>query len=242
VLKANPPDSSKPLWVGEGSWGETSAPGAWWQDPYAQGGFIPRYFATIWSQTLPYGSNPCSLQNDGGVPCIQAFWYGYDYDTTTPNCNPKCYKTSQVGALYCAGQTAHGSCANGGPNHNEAAAPILPQADMWNVAVGWLSGAQIPPSGGFCNLLAGSQTVWHCDFTNSGNSYSMVWDNSYSQNAKANSSYCTKNFPSNPYVCGQTAYTVLPQYTHWQDLSGTTRNIGWSVPLLVGLNPILLEP
>ena len=70
----------------------------------------------------------------------------------------------------------------------------------------------------------------------------MVWDNSYSQNAQGNATYCTTNFPSNPYVCGQTTYTILPQYTHWQDLSGRTRSISWSVPLPVGLNPILLEP
>ena len=54
--------------------------------------------------------------------------------------------------------------------------------------------------------------MWHCDFTNNGAAYSMVWDNSYSAGAKAND-YCTKNLPSNPYVCGNTTYTVLPQYT-----------------------------
>ncbi len=52
----NQSELSKPLWVGEGSWGDTLSSGAWWQDPYAQGGVIPRWFATIWSQTLPFSS------------------------------------------------------------------------------------------------------------------------------------------------------------------------------------------
>ena len=54
----------KPVWNGEGSWGDT-APGPAenrWQDPYAQAGFIPRFFALYWS---------------AGV--TGNFWYGYDY-------------------------------------------------------------------------------------------------------------------------------------------------------------------
>ncbi len=171
------------------------------------------------------------------MPCLQAFWYGYDYDTTTVN-DPTNFKPSQTGALYCPGETARGYCSP--PKEGYPPFLITPQADMWNVAVGWLSNAQIPQGATtLCSLLTGSNTVWHCDFTNNGAAYSMVWDNSYSAGAKAND-YCTKNFPSNPYVCGNTTYTVLPQYTAWEDLSGTTRSISWSVPLPVGLNPILL--
>ena len=137
----NQSELSKPLWVGEGGWGDTLSSGAWWQDPYAQGGIIPRWFATIWSQTLPYSSSPCSLQNDGGVPCLQAFWYGYDYDTTTVN-DPTNFSPSQTGALYCPGETARGYCSP--PKEGYPPFLITPQADMWNVAVGWLSNAQIP--------------------------------------------------------------------------------------------------
>src|SRR5208283_4110652 len=93
----NQQELSKPLWMGEGSWGNSDADSnqnAWWQDPYAQGGFVARYFAILWSQTLPYGSNPCNWTNE---VCQQAFWYGYDYDTTTVN--NQNYRVGQISAL-----------------------------------------------------------------------------------------------------------------------------------------------
>jgi hypothetical protein len=54
----------KPVWNGEGSWGDTApAPGKnLWHDAFAQAGFIPRFFALYWS---------------AGV--TGNFWYGYDY-------------------------------------------------------------------------------------------------------------------------------------------------------------------
>ena len=52
----------KPVWSGEGSWGNTLVPGNVWQDPYAQAGFIPRFFALYWSAGLTGN-----------------FWYGYDF-------------------------------------------------------------------------------------------------------------------------------------------------------------------
>ena len=76
----------------------------------------------------------------------------------------------------------------------------------------------------FCNPLPGS-SIWHCDFTVNGTAYSMAWDNSYSQNALGQLNYCAANFPNNPYVCGNTTYTVSPQFTYWEDLSGTIRSL-----------------
>ena len=52
----------KPVWSGEGSWGNTAAQGNIWQDPYAQAGFIPRFFALYWSAGVSGN-----------------FWYGYDF-------------------------------------------------------------------------------------------------------------------------------------------------------------------
>jgi len=52
----------KPVWNGEGSWGNTTTQGDVWQDPYAQAGFIPRFFALYWSAGLTGN-----------------FWYGYDF-------------------------------------------------------------------------------------------------------------------------------------------------------------------
>lgn len=133
--------------------------------------------------------------------------------------------------LYCPGESAHGSYSPSGL--------LESQATMWNTAVGWLTGAQPPSSGGFCNLLTGTHT-WHCDFTKDGTSYSMVWDNSNSQNAQQ-SNYCATTF-ANPYVCGNTRYSPPLQYTRWIDLSGTVRAMSQAVPFVVGLNPVLLEP
>ena len=62
--------AGKPVWNGEGSWGDTSVQGnIWASDAYARAGFIARYFSVFWS---------------AGV--TENFWYGYDYGT--------------VGALY----------------------------------------------------------------------------------------------------------------------------------------------
>lgn len=229
------PELNKPLWVGEGSWGnsrEKNQQGNYsnfWTDKYAQGGFIPRWFAAIWSQTLPVG---CDWSSE---VCQQAFWYGYDYDTNVPNTG---YTAHETGAVYCAGQTAHGSCNDGSQN---GVGLIQPQAAMWNTAFTWLNGAT-PSGSSFCTLLTGSSTVWHCDFTKNGSSYSMVWDNSYSAAAQGKTDYCATKFPANPYVCGATTYAPDPKFTRWVDLSGTVRAMSQAVPFKVGLNPVLLEP
>ena len=243
------PETSKPLWMGEGSFGNTdpdSAPGAWWQDPYAQGGFIARYFASIWSQTLPYGTNPCSLQNDDNVPCQQAFWYGYDYDTTTVN-DPMNFQPRQTGALYCAGETSKGYCSP--PQEGYPPFLITPQEGMWNTAVGWLTNAAPAATTGFCkNDTTLGTTVWHCDFKKNNSNYSMVWDTSYSAQAQGDATYCIDHWgtsPYSPFVCGATQYPNSPAsgFTRWQDLGGADHNINETVPYLkIGLNPILLEP
>jgi hypothetical protein len=64
TLEANlqPAEQQKPVWDGEGSWGKTSNSDNMWQDPYAQAGFIPRYFALLWN-----------------VGVTEIFWYGYDF-------------------------------------------------------------------------------------------------------------------------------------------------------------------
>jgi len=71
--RLQPAELQKPLWNGEGSWGDTSVPGNIWVDDYAKAGFIPRYFALFWSTGI-----------------TENFWYGYDfgqlgqlYDPTT---------------------------------------------------------------------------------------------------------------------------------------------------------------
>jgi hypothetical protein len=62
--------AGKPLWNGEGSWGDTSNPGnIWASDGYARAGFIARYFSIFWSAGI-----------------TENFWYGYDFGT--------------IGALY----------------------------------------------------------------------------------------------------------------------------------------------
>jgi hypothetical protein len=70
----------------------------------------------------------------------------------------------------------------------------------------------------------------------------MAWDTKYSSGAAKDATYCTDNFPNNPYVCGNTSYTPPGQYTRWVDLSGTVHSISEGVPFQVGLNPVLLEP
>jgi hypothetical protein len=236
---------SKPLWIGEGSFGNSYKTTAWWQDPYAQGGFIARYFATIWAQTLPTcsgGSCPaCGAPNLPAEVCQQAFWYGYDTDkkiATTP---------ASVGALFCGGNDNKGTiCNDGGTNHAGVGLLYPPSgpAPMWKEALLWLTGATPASSGAnaFCNPLSQGSTVWHCDFTNNGTSYSMAWDTKYSSGAAKDATYCTDNFPNNPYVCGNTSYTPPGQYTRWVDLSGTVHSISEGVPFQVGLNPVLLEP
>jgi hypothetical protein len=52
-------DLAKPMINGEGSW--DSAAGDLWSDPYAQAGFVPRYFALYWSAGLTMN-----------------MWYAYD--------------------------------------------------------------------------------------------------------------------------------------------------------------------
>jgi len=246
VLQPN--EQAKPLWIGEGSFGNTLDPTLppgepWWLDAYAQGGFIPRYFATIWSQTLPHctGSN-CAKCDWSSQLCQQAFWYGYDFDKKTATKETP----GSIGALYCAGSDSRDphTCNDGnGQNGIGILVPPNGPTPMWQTGVAWLTGAQMPANATtFCQLATSSSTVWHCDFTKNGSSYSMVWDNKYSAQAQGNANYCAASFPSSPYVCGNTSYPISPQYTHWQDLGGTNHSITETVPLWVGLNPILLEP
>ena len=54
-------DLSKPMINGEGSWNIPSNPRVLWSDPYAQAGFVPRFFALYWS---------------AGV--TMNMWYSYD--------------------------------------------------------------------------------------------------------------------------------------------------------------------
>ncbi len=236
-------EQSKPLWVGEGSWGNSlKTPGSGWTDYYAQGGFIPRWFASIWSQTLPYGSNPCSWSSQ---VCQQAFWYAYDSITTTITVNG--YSPSSTGALYCPGEMEHGYCGPG-PEQGYPPSLITPTEDMWNVGVGWLKNATpatplAPPANPLCNLAPSSSTVWQCEFTVSGLTYFMVWDNKYAPDAEGQTEYCVNTY-GNPYVCGSTPYTVPEGYEYWEDLSGTVHLSSEANPLpfVVGLNPVLLCP
>jgi len=61
-----PVDLAKPLISGEGSWGDVTVLGTIWLDPYAQAGFIPRFFALYWSNNVK-----------------QNYWYSYDGDGRT---------------------------------------------------------------------------------------------------------------------------------------------------------------
>ena len=56
-----PADLKKPMINGEGSWSNPAKPGDLWADPYAQAGFIPRFFALYWSAGLTMN-----------------MWYSYD--------------------------------------------------------------------------------------------------------------------------------------------------------------------
>ena len=56
-----PVDQQKPLISGEGSWGDVSGSTTIWTDPYAQAGFIPRFYALYWSNNVR-----------------QSYWYSYD--------------------------------------------------------------------------------------------------------------------------------------------------------------------
>jgi len=57
-----PAELAKPVWNGEGSWGPPIQASLWGRDAYARAGYIPRYFAMLWSS---------------GV--TESFWYGYDF-------------------------------------------------------------------------------------------------------------------------------------------------------------------
>jgi hypothetical protein len=55
--------AGKPVWNGEGSWGNLTKPNNIWQnDAYARAGLIARYFALYWSAGIS-----------------ENFWYGYDF-------------------------------------------------------------------------------------------------------------------------------------------------------------------
>jgi hypothetical protein len=54
-------DQHKPMMNGEGSWNIPSRAGNLWSDPYAQAGFVPRFFALYWSAGLTFN-----------------MWYSYD--------------------------------------------------------------------------------------------------------------------------------------------------------------------
>ncbi|HEY6410464.1 MAG TPA: hypothetical protein VIY29_23690, partial [Ktedonobacteraceae bacterium] len=56
-----PVDRKKPLISGEGSWGDVTVSTTIWTDPYAQAGFIPRFYALYWSSNVS-----------------QSYWYSYD--------------------------------------------------------------------------------------------------------------------------------------------------------------------
>jgi hypothetical protein len=87
-----------------------------------------------------------------------------------------------------------------------------------------------------------SSSVWHCDFTKNGLTYSMVWDNKYAASEKGKTTYCIDNFPGNAaFVCGNTQYMVPSGFANgiWDDLGPTGPfNLGSTVS--IGLNPILL--
>jgi hypothetical protein len=144
-----PAELAKPFISGEGSWGSVNKPNVLWTDPYAQAGFIPRYFALNWS---------------AGV--TMNFWYGYDdiyigglYDPTTgqplqpaaaawtltynwlagakPTNSPFC---SSTGTVYtCDFTEANGTIAElvwdaqYGQNCSQLANPIICGATVYNV-------------------------------------------------------------------------------------------------------------
>jgi hypothetical protein len=60
-------DQSKPMINGEGSWNIPSSPGNLWSDPYAQAGFVPRFFALYWSAGLTLNMWYSYDTNDGGL-------------------------------------------------------------------------------------------------------------------------------------------------------------------------------
>lgn len=72
-----PADLSKPMINGEGSFADPGDPRDIWSDPWAQAGFIPRFFALYWSAGLTMN-----------------FWYSYDtnigelYNSTTGQLTP----------------------------------------------------------------------------------------------------------------------------------------------------------
>jgi hypothetical protein len=223
-------EQSKPLWMGEGSFGNTfQNPSNWWQDPYAQGGYVAKYFAALWSNTVPPSSG-CSWTGSNPQVCQQAFWYGYDHDVTVARSS--LWKTGSFGALYCPGESQGGWCGNS----PYPPFVISPQAGMWDVGVGWLTGA-VPMTTPFCkNDTTSGPTVWHCDFMKGGVNYSMVWDNS-----NAGPGVDCSSYTSGPLICGSKTYTVPAGFVggYWYDLGpNATDPLGGTVT--VGLNPILL--
>jgi hypothetical protein len=224
-------DANKPLWMGEGSFGNTFQNSSnWWQDEYAQGGYVAKYFAALWSN-FP-STNGCSWTGTGAQVCQQAFWYGYDHDVTVNNSG---WKAGSFGALYCPGKSQAGYCGSGPPNYTPFL--ITPQTTMWDVAVGWLTGA-VPTASPFCNNdTTSGRTVWHCDFTKGSTHYSMVWDNT---NAGPGVNCSSTSYPS-PLICGNTQYPVPSQFAggSWVDL-GPTFYDPLGAFVTIGLNPILL--
>jgi hypothetical protein len=125
----------------------------------------------------------------------------------------------------------YGYDTDAGQLFNPAAVPPQlnqPEANAYISTYNWLSNVT-PTQNPFCQ---NSGTVYHCDFTEvSGHPASLVWDSQYGQNCSS---------MSVPIICGNTAYTVPPQFdVDWVDLSGVSHTAVSSVT--IGANPILLE-
>lgn len=115
-----PADLAKPMINGEGSWNIPSKSGNLWSDPYAQAGFIPRFFALYWSAGLmvntwySYDSNDGQLfyPSTGTLNEPAATSWTLTYNTlvgATPINTPFC---SNNGNIYtCDFKEANGSIA-----------------------------------------------------------------------------------------------------------------------------------
>lgn len=215
------------LWSGEGSWGGILINGNKnaWTNAYARAGFIPRYFATLWSN---------------GVK--RAYWYGYDYN------NEDVLGTGNPNAGASGNLFIPNSKANPGPG-KPAGVLAQPEATAYSLTNTWLVGA-VPLKSQFCQntTLPDNTTAIHCDFTESNGTTtaSLVWD--------ASASAAAENDPTNGCkgircsISGGTGSykpNAPPSGFKWvcTDLSGGACSPGFNSTgaITVGANPILLE-
>jgi hypothetical protein len=160
-------DLAKPMINGEGSWENPAKSSDLWADPYAQAGFIPRYFALYWSAGLTMNMWYSYDETIGELfdvstgqlsqPAASAWLQTYTWlQGATPKNNPFCTKNGTV--YTCDFTEASGKSAElvwdaqYGQNCSQQANPVICGATPYDVPASlnqdWLdvTGTSNPPA------------------------------------------------------------------------------------------------